>query len=104
MFWTIFKPSRRLRFGIIGGATIILIVNTAMVLTLIIYEVPLFTHPLINTSVSNLVLRKLSMALAAWTLASDLYILVLPISGVMSLQLSPKRKITISLVFGSGVG
>lgn len=47
---------------------------------------------------------KLSMPLAAWTLVPDVYILVLPITGVLRLQLPPRRKVAVSMVFMTGIG
>ena len=45
-----------------------------------------------------------SMALAAWAIASDIYLLVLPIAGVARLQVSAKRKFAIMMAFLTGLG
>ncbi|KAL8658966.1 MAG: hypothetical protein Q9202_007346 [Teloschistes flavicans] len=101
LYWSIFKPSRWLRFGIIGGAIVILTVLAALGLAVIILETPTLQGQRLDKSSVD-VNRKLAIAWAVWGLVSDLYILVLPISGVMSLRLSPRKKIAVSLVFGSG--
>lgn len=101
LYWSIFKPSRWLRFGIIGGAIVILTVLAALGLAVIILETPTLQGQRLDKSSVD-VNRKLAIAWAVWGLVSDLYILVLLISGVMSLRLSPTKKIAVSLVFGSG--
>ena len=45
-----------------------------------------------------------SLALAAWAIASDIYLLVLPIAGVARLQVSAKRKFAIIMAFLTGLG
>ena len=45
-----------------------------------------------------------SWALAAWALASDIYILVLPIVGVSRLQVSAKRRFGVIMAFMTGLG
>ena len=48
--------------------------------------------------------QKLSVPLAAFGLVSDVFILLLPISGVLRLQLSPKKKFALLMVFMTGTG
>lgn len=47
---------------------------------------------------------RLAMTLAVWGLVTDTYILLLPISGVMRLQLSRKKRIALLTVFMTGIG
>ena len=45
---------------------------------------------------------RLSIPLAAWAIISDVFILLLPISGVLRLQLSPKKKFGLLMMFMTG--
>lgn len=60
-------------------------------------DLMLFLHeknaPILNTTI----------ALGYFNVFSDLYILILPISGVMGLNLRPKRKIGVVLIFMTGL-
>ena len=52
----------------------------------------------------NGISQKLLLPLGAFGLVSDVFILLLPISGVMRLQLSPKKKLALVMVFMTGTG
>lgn len=47
---------------------------------------------------------RIAMPLAVWGLVTDIYILLLPISGVARLQLSHKKRIALLTVFMTGIG
>lgn len=47
---------------------------------------------------------RLSIPLAAWAIISDVFILLLPIPGVLRLQLSPKKRFGLLMVFMTGFG
>ena len=106
IYWNIFKPSRWLRIGIIGGALTCSIVYIAFIIASLVGAAPkpgktwfqTYTEPRVDIGV------KLSIPLAAWALVSDIYIIVLPISGVLQLQLSWKRKLGLSMCFMAGIG
>ena len=48
--------------------------------------------------------KRLSVPLGAWGVVSDVFILLLPISGVLRLQLSPKKRFALIMVFMTGLG
>ena len=52
----------------------------------------------------NDISQRLVVPLGAWGVVSDVFILLLPISGVLRLQLSPKKRCALIMVFMTGVG
>ena len=48
--------------------------------------------------------EKLTVPLAAWSVASDVFILLLPISGMLRLQLSPRKRLALLMVVMTGLG
>ena len=106
LYWNIFKPFHWLKIGIIGGAAVVTCVYTAFTLASLIGATPRPGQTWLENSDSpncNICI-KLTVPLAAWALVSDVYILLLPISGVLRLQLSPKRKFALLMVFMTGIG
>ena len=97
LYWTIFKPFRWLRFGIIAGASAVVSVYTACIIAILYGDAP-------ARGILFLYSQKLSIPIAAFTLASDLYLLVLPIAAVMNLKISRSRKYSLALVFTAGIG
>ncbi len=106
MYWNIFKPFRWLKFGIIGGAVVIVGVYTGCTLAIMISATPRAGQTWLESSQTarNETGIRLSVPLAAWAMVSDVFILLLPISGVLRLQLSPKKKLALSMVFMTGIG
>ncbi|KAF2681268.1 hypothetical protein K458DRAFT_444784 [Lentithecium fluviatile CBS 122367] len=56
-----------------------------------------------QTAFQNQVGQRLSWAQAGFNLTTDVYIILLPISGSIRLHLSPKRKVGLLCVFFSGI-
>ena len=106
LYWIIFKPFRWMKFGIIGGAGIVIGFYFICIIISIIGDAPSPGHSwLANAMAShNTMSTRLSKPLAAWAIASDVFILLLPISGVLRLQLSPKRRFGLLMVFMTGLG
>lgn len=106
LYWNIFKPFRWLKFGIIGGAAIVVIVYTAFIIASLVGAIP----PPGSSWLGNWeksrdsIGERLSIPLAVLALVTDVYILILPISGVLRLQLSRKRKFGLSMLFMAGIG
>jgi len=95
-----------LKFGIIGGAVVIVAVYTAFILASMIGATPRAGQTWLESSQTsrNSTGKTLSVPLAAWALVSDVFILLLPISGVLRLQLSPKKRFALLMVFMTGIG
>ena len=106
LYWNVFYPFRWLRFGIIGGAAGFVSAYTAFIIASLVGATPPPGHSWLENSEKprNRIAQRLSIPLAALALVSDVYILILPISGVLRLQLSRKRKFGLSMLFMAGVG
>lgn len=107
-FYQIFGPKPVLRWSIWIGAIVTTVFYSAVTITLFVLSSPGHgvslaerfesfldekTSPIVNTII----------ALGYFNVFSDLYILILPISGVMGLNLQPKRKIGVVLIFMTGL-
>ncbi|KAI1778800.1 hypothetical protein F4818DRAFT_437605 [Hypoxylon cercidicola] len=92
LYFRIFKPNRLVRYGIIFG----------MVIVTLMYIVWMFVF-IFQTAFNNEIGSHLSWAQAAFNLATDVYIMLLPISAVARLHVSPKRKLGIAAVFLTGI-
>ncbi|KAJ4357168.1 uncharacterized protein N0V89_001743 [Didymosphaeria variabile] len=92
LYLRIFKPNRLVRYGIFLGLFLVTTMYTAWMFIFIF-----------QTSFDNQVGQRLSYAQAAFNIATDVYIFVLPISGVARLHMTPKRKIGVIAIFSSGI-
>ena len=107
-FLHIFGPKPVLRWNIFIGAFITIAFYVAATIALFILSTPRpgvtfaeqftsflsrKTSPVLNTT----------FAVGYFNILSDLYILILPISGVMGLNLKPKRKFGVVLIFLTGL-
>lgn len=106
LYWNIFKPFRWLKFGIIAGAIVVVGVYIACTLAVLVEGAPPLGHAWLETSLAshNSIGLRLLVPLAAWAVVSDVFILLIPISGVLRLQLSQKKKFGLVLVFMTGIG
>ena len=107
IYWNIFKPSRWLRIGIVGGFLTFVIVYIPFIIASLVGAAPKPGHTWFQTYTEprpDIIGIKLSIPIAAWRLVSDIYIIVLPISGVLQLQLSWQKKLGLSMCFMAGVG
>lgn len=107
-FLQIFSPKPLLRWSIYIGAFVTIAFYIAITVALFVLSTPRpgvtfgqqFTaflskksSPVLNTT----------FAFGYFNIFSDLYILILPISGVMGLNLRPKRKLGVILIFMTGL-
>ena len=106
LYWNIFYPFRWLKFGIVGGAAVVVSVYSAFTIASFVGAIPPPGHSwLENWETSrDSIGKRLSIPLAILALVSDIYIIILPISGVLRLQLSRKRKFGLSMLFMAGTG
>ncbi|KAL8700751.1 MAG: hypothetical protein Q9201_005279 [Fulgogasparrea decipioides] len=106
LYWNIFRLFRWLKFGILGGAFVVTGVHTAFILYIVISDSPGPGQTWLEkfSASHNGGGVKLAIPLSAWALVSDFYLLLLPISGVLRLQLSPRRKLALLMVFMTGIG
>lgn len=107
-FFQIFSPKPILRWTIWIGALITAVFYTTVTIVLFILTTPRHGVTLAEQYLSLEVARtpfliKIVVALGYFNILSDLYILVLPISGVMGLNLQPKRKVGVILIFMTGL-
>ncbi|KAI0445786.1 hypothetical protein F4803DRAFT_107683 [Xylaria telfairii] len=92
LYYRIFQPNRLVRYGIYFGMVAVSTVYTAWLFVFIF-----------QTAFNNETGSRLSWAQAAFNVATDVYIFILPISGVLKLHTSRKRKIGIAGVFSTGL-
>jgi hypothetical protein len=88
----IFRPNALVRYGIYFG----LVVITCMYISF------MFVFIFI-TAFQAQTGQRLSWAQASFNLVSDVYILILPISGVVRLHVSLKRKMGVLFIFSTGL-
>ncbi|GAW14664.1 hypothetical protein ANO14919_040670 [Xylariales sp. No.14919] len=92
LYFRIFQPNRLVRWGIHFGFVIVSTTYTAWLFVFI------FTSAYNDKTGSYL-----SWAQSAFNVATDVYIFILPISGVVKLHASTKRKVGIAGVFSTGL-
>lgn len=107
-FFQIFSPKPVLRWSIWIGAIITTIFY--MTITIIMFCLTTPRHGVtLAEQYESILNQKTSpqltaiFALGYFNVLSDLYILALPISGVMGLNLQPKRKAGVILIFMTGL-
>ena len=106
LYYNIFKPFRWLKISIAGGAVVVTSVYVAFTVAELISATPgadqTWLEALSNARGS--VRIDISIPISAWTLASDIFILLLPICGVVRLQISSKKKVGLLIIFMAGLG
>ena len=107
LYLQIFRPFLWLRICIIAGAVIVTAVYLAAIIGEFILQTPRpgqTWFEMFQASNADKGGANVTWALAAWALASDVYILVLPIAGVSRLQVSAKRRFGVIMAFMTGLG
>ena len=107
LYLQIFRPFLWLRICIIAGAVIVTAVYLAAMIGELIVQTPRPDQTWFEYFQASHAGKggvNISWALAAWALATDIYILVLPIAGVSRLQVSAKRKFAVIMAFMTGLG
>ena len=107
-FLQIFSPKPVLRWSIIIGAVVTTTFYIAVTITLFVLSTPGPGVTLAEQFTSYLGKKtspvlSTTFALGYFNVFSDLYILILPISGVMGLNLQPRRKLGVILIFMTGL-
>lgn len=101
MYLDVFRPMRWMRIHSSIGA----IITTGFYIGIIIFNL-VVTTPSHGESWAEVSTKQNSLVLAvpqaAVGLAIDLYILILPMIAISKLQLNPRRKLGVNLIFMSG--
>lgn len=105
MYIQIFRPMRWLRYSCYVGATFNVLFYTAILATTLALTAPGpgQTFQEVVQSPRQDKANKMPIAIGSVSLALDVYILILPISGVSKLQLPLRRKIGVMAVFLTGL-
>jgi hypothetical protein len=105
LYLQIFRQNTTLKFCIYAGAILTTLFYTGVGITQFVLATP---HPGMTWMEQALSSRQekqslLSIPIVAVGLAIDLYILILPIGGVMQLHMPTRRKIGVCLIFVTGI-
>ena len=105
MYLQLFHSLRWLRVCIYTGVTASTVFYMTIGIFWIVSITPRKGHTFASVAVSAAEFKSLllSFPTAATGLGIDLYLLVLPITGVLQLQLSTRRKIVVILTFLTGL-
>ena len=107
-FLQIFGPKPFLRWNILVGIFITAAFYVALTITLFVLSTPgrgvTFAEQFTSfLSQKTSPVLTTTFVMGYFNIFSDLYILILPISGVMGLNLPPRRKFGVSLMFMTGL-
>ena len=98
LYLQIFRPNTSLKWAIYSGSLITTLFYTTVSIAQFIIVRPTEAESFVQQAVTML-----SLALGAFGVISDLYILILPLFGVLKLQMSLRRKIGVVLIFMTGL-
>lgn len=101
MYLDIFKPMRWMRISSSIGAITTAVFYIGIIIANLVISTPSHGETWAEVSIKAGALV-LSVPQAAVGLAIDLYILFLPMIAISKLQLNPRRKLGVNLVFMSG--
>lgn len=104
LYLQVFRPNLRLRYAIYFGMVFVTLFYTGIFIAFCVLAIPRPGESLIGTILSNDVasLIPISVALGGVNVASDFYIFLLPIPGVVQLQMPTKKKIGVCAIFATG--
>lgn len=104
LYLEVFRPNTKLRHAIYFGIVSVAVCYTAFFIAYCVLAIPRPGQSLIDTMLSEGVasLPSLAVAQGAINIASDFYIFLLPIPGVLQLQLPTMKKIGICAIFMTG--
>ena len=105
VYLQIFWPFKWVRICVYLGATVTTVFYTTVEIFWLYYMTPRKGETFISVAVSPAEFKVLvlSVPVAAVGLGIDVYLLVLPITAVMQLQLPTRRKIEVVLIFLTGL-
>lgn len=102
LYLRIFAVEQTMRYLLWGGIGIQVVVYTATT-ACAIADVFLCTAESAHRISFCVNEYKVGLFQVVFTFATDLYVLILPIKPVLGLQLSPRRKIGVMILFGTGL-
>lgn len=104
LYLDVFGPNQALRYAIYFGMVSVTLFYTGTFIAFCVLAIPRPGETLIGTILSNNVasLIPISVAQAAVNVASDFYIFLLPIPGVVQLQMPTRKKIGVCAIFATG--
>ncbi|KAL8654919.1 MAG: hypothetical protein Q9226_003243 [Calogaya cf. arnoldii] len=104
LYLQVFRPNPRLRYAIHFGMVFVTLFYTGTFIAFCVLAIPQPGESLIGKILSNDVasLIPISVAQGGVNVASDLYIFLLPIPGVMQLQMPTRKKIGVCAIFATG--
>ncbi|KAL9009984.1 MAG: hypothetical protein Q9173_005034 [Seirophora scorigena] len=105
VYLQVFKPFRWLRICVYVGATLTTMFYFGVMIYLLVSITPREGQTFMDVALSPAQFASLrtSVPIAGVGLGTDLYLLILPITAVMQLQLPTRRKIGIILIFLTGL-
>ena len=104
LYLQVFGPNIRLRRAIHFGMVFVTLFYTGTFIAFCVLAIPGSGESLLGTVLSNDVasLIPIDVAQAAVNVATDFYIFLLPIPGVLQLQMPTRKKIGICAIFATG--
>ncbi|KAF6226143.1 hypothetical protein HO133_009009 [Letharia lupina] len=102
LYFRIFAVNQTMRYWILGGIGLQVVVYTATTACAIALE-SVCTAESAGTNSFCVNQYKNTVFQAVFSFTTDLYVLVLPIKSVLNLQLSPRRRIGVMILFGTGL-
>ena len=106
MYLQMFWPFKWLRVGIYLGATVTTTFYLVVEIFWLYYTIPRKGQSFLSVAASPAAKSKellLSVPVAAVGLGIDVYLLILPITAAMQLQLPTRRKVGVVLIFLTGI-
>lgn len=105
MYLQLFRPMVWLRVCVYVGALVTTLFYVAATIVQLYFSTPRLGQTFLAFSQSPTELRSLvlSVPISAIGLAIDIYLLILPITAVMQLQLPTRRKIGVIMIFLTGL-
>lgn len=104
LYLEIFRPNQKLRYAIYFGIVFVTLFYSATFIVFCVLAIPRPGQSLIGVILSKDVasLIPISVAQGGVNVASDFYIFLLPIPGVLQLQMPTKKKIGVCAIFATG--
>ena len=105
LYLEIFRPNIKLRYFIYFGMVFVTLFYTATMIGFFYYTMPRPGQSLLTAIAGGNTEKDIGLSIvqASVNVASDFYILSLPIVGVWKLQLSPKKRVGVTAIFMTGL-
>ncbi|KAL9001839.1 MAG: hypothetical protein Q9188_005198 [Gyalolechia gomerana] len=104
LYLEVFRPDKKMRYAIYFGMAFVTVCYSAFFIAYCVLAIPGPGQSLIGVMLSKDIASLLGLAIGqgAVNIASDFYIFLLPIPGVLQLQLGTKKKVGICAIFMTG--